>query len=141
MAQPTNVELLQQMMQMLQRQQELIETLALSQGAGGRKVDGLKMPTYSERSEESVRLFYAQVKNISLRVVRGGQVRVWHPKYLLYWEAYCADQPRSSSYFAMWKYTRWINFFLLWKRSLFPRIFNNVCEMNCIVSNKTTAKV
>ena len=60
MAQPTNVELMQQMMQMLQRQQELIGTLALSHGAGGLKVDGLKTPTYSGRSDESVRLFYAK---------------------------------------------------------------------------------
>ena len=62
MAQPTNVELMQEMMWMLQRQQELIDTLSLSHGAGGLKVDGLKMPTYSGRSEDSVRLSYAQVK-------------------------------------------------------------------------------
>ena len=62
MAQPTNVELMQQMMPMLQRHQNLIDTVALSQGARGLKVDGLKMPTYSGRSEEYVQIFFAQVK-------------------------------------------------------------------------------
>ena len=61
MAQPSNAELMQQMMQMLQRQQELINTLAASQREGVLKVDGLRMPTYSGRNEESARLFYMQI--------------------------------------------------------------------------------
>ena len=36
----------------------------------------------------------------------------------------------------MRKYTQWMNFSLLWKRSSFLRIFNKVCKMNCIVSKK-----
>ena len=62
MAQPTNVKPMQQNVQMLQRQQEIIDTLAIFHCAGGLKVDGIKMLTYSGRSEESVRLFYAQIK-------------------------------------------------------------------------------
>ena len=62
MGQPSNAELMQQMMHMLQQQQELIQTLANSQKEGGLKVDGLRIPTYSGRSDESVRLYYAQIQ-------------------------------------------------------------------------------
>ena len=54
MAQPTNSKLMQHMMQMLQRQQEIIATLAMSYGVGSLKVDELKTPTYSGIREESV---------------------------------------------------------------------------------------
>ena len=42
MGQPTNDKLMQHMMQILQRRQEFINTLAMSHGEGGLKVYGLK---------------------------------------------------------------------------------------------------
>ena len=49
MAQPYNVEIMQQMMQMLQRQHELIDSLAIPHSTGGLKVDGYKCrPTAEE---------------------------------------------------------------------------------------------
>lgn len=57
----TNEQLMQQMMAMIARQQEMLEKMQANQNGLNLKLEGVKMPVYSGRVEESAQLYYEQM--------------------------------------------------------------------------------
>lgn len=63
MAEPSMNQIMQHLMQVMNKQQEIIEKLSQKQLESKVKVEGLKLPTYSGRSDESARLYWANLEN------------------------------------------------------------------------------
>ena len=66
MSSPSTNDLMERMLQMLAHQQKIIDDMARQRMDAPIRVEGLKLPTYSGRIEESARLFYEQMNQYFL---------------------------------------------------------------------------
>uniref|UniRef100_M4BPN0 Uncharacterized protein n=1 Tax=Hyaloperonospora arabidopsidis (strain Emoy2) TaxID=559515 RepID=M4BPN0_HYAAE len=62
MADPVSIQIINSVVQILKHQQQMLDQLVRPRIDSGIRVDGIKIPVYTGRLEESARLFYDQIE-------------------------------------------------------------------------------